>query len=183
MKRHVHSSLDLLAAAGDTDQGVYVLWMKLQRLIRAWSYRHQVLPCQRHCVCRVKGTTDDIRDTIGLLGRATELPDCFLKRDGDPGLCLEFLEVCLSRAIGIGLGKGELRINIEPGWCDSGSARQLVQQPSDAHRLEREPRIDARDEMGRGLKAERLWSKSALLALIHADQIDGTRISDTVLGG
>ena len=97
---------------GQPNQGVDVLRVKLEG--GAVGSGDQVLPSERDGVIPLEPADEpDILESEGLLRAAAELPLRLTQRHAETGVALEFLEVCLARAVRVRLGEGELRVHIE----------------------------------------------------------------------
>ena len=106
------------------------------------------------------------------------------ERTCTPGLALEFLEVCLPRAVGVGFGEGELGVHVEQRWRGRRSMVTSLFRTRLTHvGLEMELGVHTADEVGRRLEPERGPRERALLPLVHADQVDGAAIAERVAGG
>ena len=157
--------------------------MQLCRLRRTGE-RHQVLPRQGNRVGRIEPPgKPDILESVGLLRPASEFPGRLAQRDVHPRLRLELLQKRLAALVGIGLGEGELRVQVEERRRCGGLGRELVEKARDARRLEVQLGVDPADEVGGGLEAERGAGEGALLLLVHSDEVDGAVIAEGIPGG
>ena len=119
----------------------------------------------------------------GVLRPAAELPLRLPHRDLQTRLRLELLEIRLARAVGIGLGEGELGVDVEQRRRGGRARGEAVEEAGDPLRPEVELGVDAADQVGRGLEAERGAGEGALLPLVHPDQVDGAAVAQGIAGG
>ena len=176
-----HRGFQPLPPAGKPEEGVDVLRPELQSL--AVPRRDQVLPGERDGVIRLESAAEpEILDAVGLLGTAPEFPGRLPQRDRNPGVGLELLQVRLARAVGIRLGERELGVEVEQRRCRRRRRGETADQPAQARRLEVKRGVDAADQIGRGLEAERGPVEGALLPLVHPDQVDRADVSQLVAG-